>query len=1217
MRLKAKSCRSKLAICLIITLFFPIMASASGVNASAFGTKSMPQIVALVQQGSLDRAKTSLKKMLRLDPEYAEAHYWLAKVYSRLTDDSSALKHLAKAHILAPDKQQISMEYAALLNKMEKYPAAVSVYKKILNQTEFRSERVKVTRLLKLAQGRLYAQNREFERALSHYQALNLMYPSDVLVLESLGYIYAQLEFFDEAETYYHKAIDLAPENQHVQMLMAKMHRKQGDNLSKREHLHRVLEIDADNENGKLAVKMLLSDGQRLLKQGEINNAIAEFNIILDVLPKHLEANLALASGYEQSKSFQQAKKVYLDLQKIYPNRTKLKSRLARLYLVFDKIDDAIAQYQTILTEAPQSHWATDASIKLGMLYTHKAEYLSKNLREEKSRQQAIDVIKLWIKNGQSESAQWLMDKVIRVYPKDAVAKYLQGTIYEQNGQLDLALAAQTQSIWLDPKNIDARMAYARLLTSFGDLNEAEAAYRDILSSNINYVNRNEIEKLIGFTVGERLVRSNKLSLAVSHYRKMQKERPKDVAVLQRIADVYVTLNDVAEANAVLDEIMQINLLERKQKKYFDAGKKLAENERYKDAYTQLKRALKFGNGNAELYYWLGFVASQQYEFSESSKFYKRSLKLNPDSLLVRESYAQSLIKAGNKVLAKAQYEKAYELAKDTEKRKHLKRVVKLLDGQIFVDEGRLEEALVHYQTMNIMFSNDVEVLEALANVMVKLGLLAEAKETHLAILRIMPTNTVSYIRLADIAEQQGENEERLELLSVVMQLDSERVGDVAVKMLLKEARDLISSGDYFMAKAALAAILSVKPKERNANQLLAEALVLTGKYEEAEEIYLRLLALSPSDLKARERLAELYVNSNQMSNALAEYRKIYDIASSTEIGQSANAKLNFLYGLEAERLSKNLNSEKDVDDALAVAIRWVKDERLDAALWLLSSIVENNTLNPEVYYWLGVTHEKRDELVLALTHVESGLKLDKDHTGLTFISANLNYKLGRFTVAETQYLRLIPMLQDDDIQRKKVERQYALLIGSRLVEAGKLTAALKHFRKVQRAYPKNIEVLAKIGDVLNRMELPEEAKSVYLAALRIDPNSARINIALSNLYKQLGDYKSYLKQLRYVFLYDPNGGFSKNTIRDFKLDKGMKQLQKHRWSAAVVAFNRVLETNPNNIYAHVGISSAYLQSGQLDKAEQSFNKIAKLKNDNINMRLKYLYVKTGYAFDQ
>lgn len=1217
MRLKAINNYARMTLCLIVALFFPIVTTASSVNASAFSAKSMPQIVAMVQQGNFERAKRSLKKTLILNPNNSEANYWLAKVYSRLNNDVSALKHLALSHSLEPDRQQISLEYAALLNKLKKYQAAVEVYEKILIQTEFQSERIKITRLLKLAQGRQYAHSGEYNLALKHYQALDLMYPSDVLVLESLGFIYAQLEFWDEAEAYYYKAIDISPDSQSVHFLMAKMHRKLGEAKSKREQLHKVIELESDSANGQSAINILLNDGQKQLKNHNISEAIAEFNTVLEVLPNHLEANLAIASAFENSKSFQQAKNIYLTLEKIYPDNIKIKSRLARLYLIFDKIDDAISQYQIILAQVPEGKLGTDAGIKLSMLYTHKAEYLSKNLSTDSNHKKAIEVIRLWVKGGRIESAQWLIDKVIRAYPKDSDAKYLQGVIYEYNGQLELALQAQIQSVWLNPKNVDARLAYAKLLSSLGNLNEAEAAYRDVLSANTIHVKRSDIEKLIGFTVGERLVRSNKLSLAISHYRTMQKTFSLDVEILQRIADVYVTLGDASEANAVLDEIVQIKLLKKKQKKYFDSGKNLAQSERYKDAYTELKRATKFGNDNTELFYWLGFVASNLYEFDDSAKYYKRSLQLNPDSLPVRESYARSLIKAGKKIQAKEQYEKSYVIATETETKKNIKHQLMLIEGQLLLDEGELEEALAHYQTMNIIFSNDVISLEALANVMVKVGLLAEAKETHLNILRLSPGNTVSYIRLADIAKQQGEEEERLELLSKVINLDAQRVGDVAVKLLLKEARTLIESKNYPLSKKVLNAILSVKPKDRNANQLMAESLVLTGQYDEAESIYGRLLALSPSDLKAREKLAELFVISNRMNYALVEYRKIYDIAPSTEIGQSANAKLNFLYGLEAERLSKNLESESDVANAVSFAKRWIKDDRLDAALWLLSSVVENNTLDSEVFYWLGVIHEKRDELMLALTHVESGLKLNDKHMALLLMSANLNSGLGHYGIAEQQYLRLLPLLQDDDVQRKIVERNYALLIGSRLLESGKLNAALKHFQKVQRANPKDIEVLAKIGKVFNKMELPEKAKSIYVSALRIDPNSAIINVELANLYKQLGDYKAYLNQLRYVFILDPNGGFSKATARDFKLDKGIQQLQKHRWSAAVVAFNRVLETNPNNIFAQIGISSSYLQSGQIEKANQSFNQISHLKNEDINMRLKYLYVKTGYAFEQ
>ena len=1177
----------------------------------------MIQIINMVKQGDLENAKIYLLKKIKLDSKNAELHYWLGKVYSESGRYSDGLSNLEKAHLLAPENQEISLEYASQLSQQNNFQKAKQLYNKILKQTEFRSEQTRITHLLKLVEGQEYINAGKLNSALKHFQTMVLMYPEDEHVLETLGNIYVQLEFWEEAENYYHMALDVNPNRQSTHLFMAKMYRKNGDSKSKWAHLAKVIILDSHSSNAEIAINILLEDGKKLQNNHDIDQAIEEFNVILTVLPDNLDAQMAIASAYEKDGLFSKAESLYQKLVNRYPNNIEIKISLARLYAAFEKTDLAIFQYREIINTAPDSPWIKEASVKLSRLYARKSELLGANLDSVSKLHQANDVIAVWVNDGRYDSAQWLLDRVIRYHPKDAKAKYLQGLIFEKKGQLDNALETQSQSIWLDPSLVAARTAQARLLWRLGNLKDAEAAYRDILSSNYLLDNRKAIEKSLGYTIGEKFVREGKLQFAIAHYREMLGKYAKDTEILQRIADIYVITGDRKQANITLKEIKKIKLLASKGKQYFDTGKRLAQIAKYREAEKQLNLALQLDSQNPELLYWLGYVTAKQIEFDTSSEFYKKSVELDPGNVLTREEFAHSLLKSGQIQLAKQQYKKCHNMVNTPVQQKKYKRYLKYVEGQVLIDKGDLQTALTHYQTMSIMFAEDINTLEALASVMVKLDLLQEAKEIHERILRYSPSHIVSNIRLANIAGLLDDQPARRINFEKAIQMDGQGVGEIAVKILLKKAKQYIELKDYQNAERELDTILSIKTKHIKANQILADLYIEKGQYEEAKNIFTRLLALKPIDIETRVKLAELYINTNRMDYALLEYKKVYDIAPSTEIGQNVNAKLDFLYGLEAERISKDLLTERDQENAIEISKQWIQFNRLDAALWLLTSVIENNPENIQAFFWLSVIHERRDELEIALAYVNNVLKMDNRNLKHLLAAANLNYSLGNLEDAEKQYLKVISTSQADVGRHKEAKRNYNLLIGTRMISNEKLKSALKHYQKMQKKHLNDTEIMAKIGSVLNKLGHHKSERKVYLKALRIDPGNKHINFALANLYKQLGKNKAYLKQLRQVFLLDPTGGLDQSSLVQLRLEKGIKQLHKHRWEDAIVAFNRALEVNPNNLFAQVGISAAYKQGGDISKSNSSMNKIMQLKDSHLSDRLSYLNMNTNYVFEQ
>lgn len=227
---------------------------------------------------------------------------------------------------------------------------------------------------------------------------------------------------------------------------------------------------------------------------------------------------------------------------------------------------------------------------------------------------------------------------------------------------------------------------------------------------------------------------------------------------------------------------------------------------------------------------------------------------------------------------------------------------------------------------------------------------------------------------------------------------------------------------------------------------------------------------------------------------------------------------------------------------------------------------------------------------------------------------ADILANLGENTDAKKLYNRVVAEKDFDAITKQTAEEKLSLLIGEQLIKDGKETQALRHFRKLQAQKPDDVHLMERIAHVLLLKNNTKEAREILDQALELDPNNVKLNNSLATLYKQEGNNKAYLKQLRQVFLLDPNGGLGLNLAKSLSLSEGLGQLHKGQYKAAITAFNRSLESNPNNLFASVGISAAYLESGLKKDAEDILSPLLSLDSGTLDTRLRFLMLKGSYA---
>ena len=192
----------------------------------------------------------------------------------------------------------------------------------------------------------------------------------------------------------------------------------------------------------------------------------------------------------------------------------------------------------------------------------------------------------------------------------------------------------------------------------------------------------------------------------------------------------------------------------------------------------------------------------------------------------------------------------------------------------------------------------------------------------------------------------------------------------------------------------------------------------------------------------------------------------------------------------------------------------------------------------------------------------------------------------------------------------------------ARLVDAGRLDAARVLLQKLRRRYPDHAGVLKKLGVVLQKQRLHEEALEAFKAAARRRPEDVDLQLTVASLYAGLKDPAAALEHLDRALALDPERqgayegkgavlatmGRYQEAIEAFEqglgcgphnssllLRLGRSQSRVGSWEEALASFQRAAELDPTLAPALTGIGEAARHLGDLDEAEAALERAAVL----------------------
>ncbi len=209
----------------------------------------------------------------------------------------------------------------------------------------------------------------------------------------------------------------------------------------------------------------------------------------------------------------------------------------------------------------------------------------------------------------------------------------------------------------------------------------------------------------------------------------------------------------------------------------------------------------------------------------------------------------------------------------------------------------------------------------------------------------------------------------------------------------------------------------------------------------------------------------------------------------------------------------------------------------------------------------------------------------------------------------------LIAPLSFPQSQRSLTNLYSDYLKGLLYTQQGEYLQGLEELEKAKVADPQSIHIRLKIASVLIHLNRFNEAEAVLKEAKQIDPDNLDIHLALIFVYSYAEknqeleeEYESFLKKAH------------KKKPKDIGISAYLAKFYfyKKRPQEAIKIYEKILETNPDYVEAFLWLGFLYEESGQREKALETWEKGRDIDSSfaPILNCLGYTYAEEGMNLD-
>jgi tetratricopeptide (TPR) repeat protein len=616
------------------------------------------------EQGKLKEASIQLSNALKVDHNFGDAHYQLAKVYLKQGLMMQAYAELMRTVDLQPGNNAARIDLGNLLLAGQQADKATEQAKAVLAADSNNADAYALLSSIASAKG-------DRAEALTQIQHAISIDPKKAGYHASLGF----LESSDpakaaSAEEELRKAVSLDGKNVTAHLILAALLEKKGDMPGAEGEMKAAIAADPTsiNARGSLANHYLRQGNpakaeETLLKAAEdlnedstgsdllasyyirtqqLDKAAAAYSGLVSKYPKSAPLKLAYAQVLLQKHDIPKVKEIAAELTKTDSDRPEVAVLNSMLLLNDGKTDDAFNLLQKSAKANPENLqvklWLGRAALAKGDTTAAQKSFRDASRINPKSMEAQSGLAQVSMQLHDYTTLAQVAEAAIAIAPQSAIPYLWRGMAEGSQKLWDKADADFREAIKLDPKNSGAYLELGQLRLVQKKIPEATSLLEQALETNPNSA------RALGLLVSIDMFQKQP-ARAMSRVQAQIAKSPQNSDMYDLLAQLQLQSGDAAGALASSQKTMQLNPKDsgavmtyaRAQIGMGDTAKAIGTWQQWvKDHPT-----------DAQAFTILGTLQESQGDRSGATASYKKALAIQPDQAVAANNLAYLMTETG------------------------------------------------------------------------------------------------------------------------------------------------------------------------------------------------------------------------------------------------------------------------------------------------------------------------------------------------------------------------------------------------------------------------------------------------------------------------------------------------------------------------------------------------------------------------------------------
>ncbi len=609
-------------------------------------------------------AAIQFSNALKVDHNYAEAHYQLGTVYLKMGSVMPAYAELNRAVALQPGNLQARIDLGNLLLAGKLADRASEQANAVL---AIKNDDADAYALL----ASIAAVNGDRPAALTQIQHALAIEPNKAAFHTTLGLLQgSDPSQAGSAEQQLRRAVSLDSTNVTAHLALASLLERKGDLQGALQEQKLAVSGDPKNLTARVSLAQLY------FRQGDKANAEATLRQATEDLSDTSAGADLLESFYLRTGEIERGVSVYADLVSRHPKSTPIKVAYARLLLAkkdiptaksvvsglvkTDASDPGVAVLNGILLlndaktgeafdvlqkaaknspeNIPVRIWLGRAALAKGDLNTAQQSFTDVSRLNPSNLEAADGLAQTAMRRQDANLLGQVAGKAIAIAPQSPVGYLWRGMSEASQHELDKADVDFRQALKIDPKNSAAYLELGQLRASQKKFDEAKPFLEQALTYNPNS------ERALGVLVAID-VQEKQLPKAISRVQTQLAKAPQNSQMYDQLAELQLRNGDANGSLDAAQKAMQLNPADatavmaysRAQLAHGDAGKAI-------DGWQQW---LKIHPNDASAYAVLGTLEQGIGAKDKAMDAYKKSLQIEPEQPIAANNLAYLMVEGG------------------------------------------------------------------------------------------------------------------------------------------------------------------------------------------------------------------------------------------------------------------------------------------------------------------------------------------------------------------------------------------------------------------------------------------------------------------------------------------------------------------------------------------------------------------------------------------